>query len=179
MWELYAMWAWIGVASTTSYSATMVASEAEQLGKLTAFLAIGLGGLACVAAGAVADRVGKAEVTIVAMAVSGTAAVGTALTFGGPAWLTLVLVLIWGLSVVPDSAQFSALVADAAPPDLAGSLLTLQTALGFALTVLTVQLAPLLVDTLGWPWVLGSLALGPVFGIVSMTKLRAATRCSA
>lgn len=172
MWELYAMWAWIGVATATSYAVTLDAVEAEQLGKLTAFLAIALGGLACAAAGVFADRVGKAEVTIIAMSVSGISAIATALSFGGPVWLTLLFALIWGLSVVPDSAQFSALVADVSPPQLAGSLLTLQTALGFTLTILTVQVTPLLVEFLGWPLVLGSLALGPVFGIFSMAKLR-------
>ena len=172
MWELYAMWAWIGVAAAASYSTTLDMAEAERLGKLTAFLAIGLGGVACVAAGAVADRIGKAEVTIIAMAVSGSCAIATALSFGGPVWLTLVFVLGWGISIVPDSAQFSALVADASPPELAGSVLTLQTALGFSLTILTVQATPLLVGYLGWPLVLGSLALGPAFGILSMAKLR-------
>jgi MFS family permease len=125
----------------------------------------------CVPAGALADRIGKAEVTIIAMAVSGLAALATAASFGGPVWLTLVLILIWGLAVVPDSAQFSAIVADAAPPDRAGSLLTLQTALGFALTVVTVQVTPVIAAAIGWPGVLALLALGPAFGIAAMMRL--------
>lgn len=172
MWELYAMWAWIGAASAVSYAATMEASRAEALGLLTAFLTIGLGAFACVFAGAVADRIGKAEVTIIAMAVSGAAAILTALTFGGPVWLTFVIIMIWGIAVIPDSAQFSALVADAAPPEAAGSLMTFQTAIGFALTIVTVQVTPVLAETIGWPMVLGGLALGPAFGIVAMLPLR-------
>ena len=97
------------------------------------------------------DRAGKANVTILAMLASGSAALLTALTFGGPAWLTFALVIVWGLAVIPDSAQFSAIVADAAPPHLAGSLLTFQTALGFALTIVTVQATPLAAAALGWP----------------------------
>jgi hypothetical protein len=91
-------------------------------------------------------------------------------------WLTFTLILVWGIAVIPDSAQFSALVADAAPPHLAGSLLTFQTALGFALTILTVQVAPLLADAIGWPLVLATMALGPAAGIVAMLPLRGRAR---
>jgi len=176
MWELYAMWAWIAMAVAISYAATMAVPEAERFAKLTAFLAIGLGGLACLAAGLVGDRIGKAEVAAAAMAVSGVSAVLVALTFGGPPWLTFALVLVWGLSVVPDSAQFSALVADAAPPEIAGSLLTFQTALGFALTFVTVQLVPQIAAATGWPIVLAGLAIGPAVGIVAMLRLSALAR---
>ncbi|MCB1494884.1 MAG: MFS transporter [Bauldia sp.] len=172
MWELFAMWAWIGAASTISYAATLGIARAESLGKLTAFLAIALGGLTCVVAGRVADRIGKAEVTIIAMTVSGSAAVLTALSFGGPVWITFVLIMIWGIAVIPDSAQFSALVADASPPHLAGSLMTFQTAIGFALTIVTVQATPLLAGMLGWPVVLAALAIGPGLGIAAMRPLR-------
>ena len=79
----------------------------------------------------------------IAMVASGACAILTALTFGGPVWLTFTLVLLWGASILPDSAQFSALVADYSPPEQAGSLLTFQTALGFALTIVTVQFTPL------------------------------------
>ena len=171
MWELYAMWAWVGAAAAASYGALLGEAEATRLAKLTAFLAIALGGLTCAPAGWVADRIGKAQVTIIAMALSGSAAIATALTFGGPIWLTFVLIIIWGLFVIPDSAQFSALVADASPSDLAGSAMTLQTALGFALTAVTVQATPLLANELGWPAVLAGLALGPMVGIAAMLRL--------
>ena len=172
MWELFAMWAWVGVAATASYEATLDSASAVSLAKLTAFLAIGLGGLACVVAGVAADRIGKAEVTIIAMAASGVAALLTAATFGGPVWLTFALVVIWGIAVIPDSAQFSALVADAAPPHLAGSLLTFQTALGFTLTIVTVQVTPVAAAAFGWPVVLAAMALGPAVGIFAMLPLR-------
>jgi len=173
MWELYAMWAWVGAATAAAYGATLSPSDATSLAKLTAFLAIGLGGLACVPAGAVADRIGKAELTIIAMAISGTSALAAALTFGGPAWITFIVVVVWGMSIVPDSAQFSALVADNGPPELAGSLMTLQVALGFTLTTATVQATPVLAHAFGWPLVLGVMALGPAFGIFSMLRFRA------
>jgi MFS family permease len=173
MWELYAMWAWIGVASAASYAATMPTDEAITLAKLTAFLAIALGAATSVVAGLVGDRIGKATTAAIAMAVSGASALLVATTFAGPAWVTFALIMVWGASVVPDSAQFSALVADATPPEVAGSLLTFQTALGFALTIVTVQIVPVAAVAVGWPLVLASLAVGPALGIVAMLRLNA------
>ena len=171
MWELYALWAWVGVAAAASYSTQLPIDEANSLAKLTAFIAIGSGALMCPLAGIYADRIGKARITIIAMAISGSAAIATAAAFGGPVVLVFALFVIWGLAVIPDSAQFSALVADIAPADAAGSLMTLQTALGFLLTLITVQLTPLLATHVGWPIVLAMLALGPVFGILAMRRL--------
>lgn len=172
MWELYAMWAWIATATAVSYGASMPAADATHWAKLTAFASIGAGGIASVLAGLAADRIGKAEIAAIAMAVSGTSAVLVAITFGGAPWLTFVLVLVWGISVIPDSAQFSALVADASPPSQAGSLMTFQTALGFGLTFVTVQVVPSLAMAFGWAIVLAALALGPALGIVAMLRLR-------
>lgn len=175
MWELYAMWAWIGLATATSYAATMPMEEAIRLSTITAFCAIAAGAIACVFAGYVADRIGKAEVATISMILSGTSALLAAITFGGPAWITLVIVIIWGITVIPDSAQFSALVADHSLPEQAGSLMTFQTALGFALTIVTVQMTPMFANLFGWPVVLAGLALGPLFGIVAMLRLRRIT----
>ncbi|MGI9507076.1 MAG: MFS transporter [Geminicoccaceae bacterium] len=176
MWELYAMWAWIAVATAASYAHSMAAADALSFSKMTAFITIGIGAFSSVLAGFLADRIGKAKVAMTAMVLSGLAAVLTALTFGGPVWLTFTLVIVWGLTIVPDSAQFSALVADASPPDQAGSLMTLQTSLGFALTFVTVQATPALAAWLGWPPVLALMALGPVFGIVAMHRLQSMDR---
>lgn len=172
MWELYAMWAWIGLATATSYATTMPMDEAVRLSTITAFCAIGAGAIACVFAGYVADRIGKAEVATISMILSGSSALLAAITFGGPVWITLVIVIVWGITVIPDSAQFSALVADYSLPEQAGSLMTFQTALGFALTIVTVQVTPMLANAFGWPAVLAGLALGPLFGIVAMLRLR-------
>jgi MFS family permease len=172
MWELFAFWAWVAAAAAASFAVTIPVAEAEGLGKLTAFIAVFLGAPACVAAGVYADRVGKAEAAILALAASCTLALLSALSFGGPVWFTAAVFILWGIAVIPDSAQFSALVADHAPPEIAGSLLTLQTALGFTLTIATVQVVPLAAATFGWPAVLAALALGPACGIVAMLPLR-------
>lgn len=168
MFELYVMWGWIGVAAAIGYGAHMDVIPAQSLAALTAFLAIAAGALTAGPAGWLADRIGKAEVAAGAMVASGVAAVAVALAFGGPVWVSFVLIVIWGAFVVADSAQFSAMIADAAPAEIAGSLMAMQTALGFALTAVTVQVAPLIAGAIGWPWTLALLALGPVAGVLAL-----------
>lgn len=172
MWELYSMWAWIGVALAASFAYQIPQSEANELAKLITFIVIGLGAISCPLAGFVADRIGKAELTIIALAISGSSAILFALTFGNSICLSIAIAIVWGIFIIPDSAQFSALVADYSDASKAGSLMTLQTALGFALTTVTVQLAPWIAAKAGWPILMASLALGPVFGIYSMWKLQ-------
>ena len=178
MWELFVLWAWIGTAVAVSFAASMSEENASELGKLVAFLCVLAGAPACVVAGRIADRVGKGRVAAVALAVSGSAALLTALTFGGPVWLTVVLVIIWGAAVVPDSPQFSAIVADNAPPEFAGSLVTFQASLGFFLTIFAVQLAPILANAIGWQWVLALLAIGPIFGLLGLKPVLGSFRKS-
>lgn len=169
MWELYAFWAWCAAIATASYAA--LGTEAENAGRLTAFVAISLGGLACLPAGILADRIGKARVAQLAMIASTIAGIAAALSFGGPIWLSALCLILWGITIIPDSAQFSALVADASPPEIAGSLMTFQTALGFALTALTVQVTPVFAESFGWPITLAVMVLGPAFGVVAMQRL--------
>jgi MFS family permease len=168
MWELYAMWGWISVAAGIGFSMQMEAEAALRLAALTAFCAIAAGALTCAPAGWLADRAGKANVSALALVCSGGAAIAAALAHGGPVWLSVMIIIFWGAMVIPDSAQFSAMIADAAPPEIAGSLMTMQTALGFTLTVVTVQLAPLLAGQIGWPATLATMALGPAFGIAAL-----------
>lgn len=170
MWELYAMWGWATSLLLAAFAADL-GEAAKPAALLTAFAAIMAGGVACIAAGLVADRVGKARVAMVALAASALAGLATAFAFDGPAWLLGLIFIVWGAAIVPDSAQFSALVADYAPPEVAGSLMTLQTALGFALTFVTVQGAPLLADWAGWRVTLAVLAIGPALGFLAMRRL--------
>lgn len=177
MWELYAFWAWIAAALAASFHLSGLA-DPEHAARLVAFFAIALGGAFCVPAGAMADRIGKARVAGGCMALSGAFAIATALSFGGPAWITAAVAILWGIAVIPDSAQFSALVADSAPSDRAGSLMTFQTALGFLLTAFTIQISPILAQAFGWPIVLAAFGIGPLIGVEAMRRLAHLRRTS-
>ncbi len=179
MWELYAMWAWIGVFFYASFALTMPAGTAPMAAKLAAFATIAAGAIGSIAAGLLADRFGRTAITIGAMAVSGTCAATIGFLFGGaPVWLVVVGV-IWGISIVADSAQFSASIAELADPQRVGTMLTAQTALGFTLTLATIHLMPPLVEALGWRYAFIPLAAGPAFGIWAMARLRAHPRARA
>ena len=170
MWELYAFWAWVGVFLTV-WAEQGAVSDAVSVPLMT-FAIVAVGAIGALGAGWIADRVGRTLVTSVAMALSGGCALLSAWAWSGPAAVVLGLLLIYGVTVIADSAQFSAAAAELAPPDKAGSILTLQTALGFALTLVTVQLLPVWADIIGWRFAFWPLALGPLAGVWAMLSLR-------
>ncbi len=169
MWELYALWAWIGTA------ATLAATEAlhpdpKAFGSTVAFVAIALGGLACIPAGWCADRFGKAAVARTALIGSALSAIASAFAFGGPLFILVIALIAWGITVIPDSAQFSALVADHSASEMAGSLMTFQTAIGFALSAISVQAVPFWVEQTGWHGTFLILAFGPILGAIALGR---------
>jgi MFS family permease len=171
MWELYAMWAWIGAFLAASFAASGV-SDPTRAGAIAAFAAIAIGFVGAVGGGFVADRIGRTTLTIAAMAVSAACCVLAGAVFGAPPALVVALCLVWGVAVIADSAQFSACVSELAPPRLTGTMLTTQTAAGFALTLVTIQLMPVWVGWVGWNWAFAPLAIGPLLGTVAMARLR-------
>jgi MFS family permease len=172
MWELFAMWTWVPLYLVASLAAAGVTDQS--LASLGAFVVVGSGAVGCVAAGAVADRIGRTTTTIAAMAVSGTCAVAVALAFGAPPALVVGLGVVWGISIIADSAQFSAAVSELAPAGTAGSALALQLASGFVFTSITILAIGLLdpTDGTGWRLAFAMLAIGPVVGILAMWRLR-------
>ena len=173
MWELYAMWAWIGLFLQASFLEQFAPADALPLARYATFATVGIGALGCVAAGLLADRLGRTTITMAAMAISGCCALAIGFLFGGdPFWLIL-LALIWGVSVVADSAQFSASIAELSERQWVGTMLTLQTSVGFTLTLITIHLMPLWVDWLGWRYAFAPLAIGPFLGVLAMARLRA------
>ncbi|HEU0079002.1 MAG TPA: MFS transporter [Longimicrobiaceae bacterium] len=172
MWELYAMWAFVYVFFVDFFRARGASEvRAGVLSGAVAFATIGTGALGCVVAGAWADRLGRERVTIWAMAVSGACALGIGWLLHAPLALVLTVALVWGFAVVADSAQFSAVVTEVAPAHAVGTALTLQTALGFLLTSVTITAVPYLREAGGWPLAFGLLALGPLAGIAAMRRL--------
>lgn len=175
MWELYAMWTWVPaflLASAHQARLEGGTPASDPLVELVAFGAIAAGGLGCVWGGWAADRIGRDRLVNLAMTVSGGCSLVVGAFFGWTFWILAPLTWIWGFFVVADSAQFSAMVTEVAPSEAVGTALTLQTSLGFFLTMATIQGLPVMSGLVGWAWSFPLLALGPVFGIAAIRRFR-------
>lgn len=168
MLELYAVWTWVPVLLLASYADAGWSSTA---GRLAGFAVVAAGGLGSVLAGRLADRWGRCRTTVASLTVSGGCCLVAGSLVRSPALLTA-LGLLWGFAVVADSAQFSAAVSELSDPEHVGTALTVQTSVGFLLTLGTIHSTPVLAEAAGWGWALAFLALGPVGGIASMLALR-------
>jgi MFS family permease len=168
MWELYAAWVWVPMLLIEVYEAS---GYPEQWARVSGFLFIGSGAVGCVIAGVAADRRGRTTVTIVSLMVSGACCAIAGFLLASPLLFTVVC-LVWGMAVVADSAQFSAAITELADPRYVGTALTLQTSLGFLLTLVSIRVVPLAVDFGGWTAAFMVLLAGPAFGIWGMATLR-------
>ena len=169
MWELYAMWAWMAAYARDSLLSTGTSSQ--RTASLVAFFAIASGAAGCIVAGRWADVWGKARIARGAMIASGICSLAASAVYGQPLPWLFALAIIWGFSVVADSAQFSALVSEHSPSTLVGTALTLQTCVGFLLTTVSMRAVPAVADALGWRWAFLLLVPGPFLGAWAMTRL--------
>jgi MFS family permease len=172
MWELYALWAWLPAYLAATHVSWWTGSGGRLSLGLTSFVVIGVAGfVGCAVGGRIADRWGKAEVARVAMILSAGCGLVSALLFTAVPALIVVLLLVWGITVIADSPQFSATLSELADPNYVGTALTVQTAIGFLLSVLTIQLLPVLANAVGWRTAMPVLAVGPLLGASAMHRL--------
>ena len=164
------MWTWVPVflAASAAQSGNVPSSAVD----LVAFATIAAGAVGCIAGGFLADRVGRGLIGNAAMLISGICCVLAGFVFGSPFWLVAIVTIVWGIFVVADSAQFSAMVTEVAPQHAVGTALSVQTSLGFLLTTVSIQVIPFLEQTVGWRFTFGILMFGPAFGIWAIRRLK-------
>jgi MFS family permease len=171
MWELYAFWTWIPAFVAASAAASTANRESASMVSLIAFGVIAVGGAGCVWGGLYADKHSREQLVTISLVVSGTCSLIVGFFFGASLWILAPLALVWGFFVVADSAQFSALVTESVPGHAVGTALTVQTSLGFLLTMVTIQLVNTIASRAGWQWAFAILSLGPAAGIASVNAL--------
>lgn len=170
MWELYAMWGWfLAFTQATLQTRGLITPSAS----LITFIVIGSGTIGCILGGIMADRMGRTATTSIMMALSGLCSLLIGFTFNAPLWVFLIVSIVWGITVIGDSAQFAAIVTEVGDSSFVGTALALQLGLGFALTVVAIRVMPILADYLGgWQWAFVALVPGPLIGTWAMLTLR-------
>ena len=177
MFELYAFWTWIPAFLAASVAANAGGRfRAPRLISLLAFATIAIGGFGSVWGGLFADKRGRERLVSISLFMSGGCCLLSGFLFGGPIWVLGALAMTWGFFVIADSAQFSTLVTESVPAHAVGTALTVQTSLGFLLTMLPMQVVPLIAQKVGWRWGFAVLALGPIAGIAAIRRLAAVRR---
>ena len=169
MWELYAFWSLATFYLSASFQSN--APDWTSALSLLTFATIGIGVIGCVAGGWISQWVGERKVALVSLIISGSLCALSGFAFRLPPLALMPFVLIWGVFVIADSPQFSALAARHCPPEYTGTALTVQNGIGFAITIVSIQLLPLIAARVGWQWAFTFLTAGPLAGAYFMKKL--------
>jgi MFS family permease len=171
MWELYAFWSLASMWLDSRFE-----SDGAWAGRvpLLAFAVVGVGAIGCIGGGLLSRKIGERKVALLALSGSGVACLLSGFAYRLPPAGLLAFLLIWGVLVVADSPQFSALAARHAPPEYTGTALTVQNGLGFLITTISIQLLPRMAELVTWQWALTLLAIGPVIGVVFTARVPSA-----
>ncbi len=172
MWELYAFWSLVAAFLAAGFA--QASSLWQNATPLLSFLVIGIGTLGCILGGWISRTVGEKKVALVSLILSAGFCLTSWALFELPPIFIAITVLIWGLVVISDSPQFSALAAQYCPPDYTGTALTIQNGIGFSITVISIQLTAWIAQSFGWRWAFVFLAIGPILGILSLIRLDSA-----
>lgn len=173
MWELYAFWAFVPLMLTTY---NLRYAEANLNVPLYAFLIISSGAVACFISGLISQRFGAKKVATIALLISGLCCLTSPyFLFSNSVFLLLVFLFIWGITVIADSPLFSTLIAQNAPPETRGTSLTIVNCIGFAITIVSIQLISLLSDAINLKYIYVILAIGPILGLFSLWKRKNAS----
>jgi MFS family permease len=173
MWELYTLWAFVPVLLGAFVSDR--AGHALDV-SFWSFIVIGSGSIGCIIGGRASRRMGSATVASVQLAVSGGCCLAAPWLFDAPPWVFLAFMLVWGMTVVGDSPQFSTIVARTAPPERVGSALTLVNCIGFSITVVSLWLTQWLAAGIPIQYMPLALAAGPAIGLIAMRPLTMSER---
>ncbi|MHA2399260.1 MAG: MFS transporter [Promethearchaeota archaeon] len=170
MWELYAFWVWIPEFLEEVHLITFGIEGAiyVSLGTFVVFISGAIGNMI---GGKIADSIGRTKFNILMLIISGGSSLIIGLAFN-IFFLALTIAIIWGITIVPDSPQYSAMISELSNPSYVGTALALQTAIGFTIANLSIWLIPFVVDLTGWAFGFMFLVLGPLLGIFSLYKLR-------
>ena len=165
MWELYAFWAFVPIILNTYISY----NQPLQLNTpLLSFIIIGIGSISCVIGGYLSQKYGSRRIAFFALAISSLCCLISPFIFYWESSLFILFLLIWGISVVADSPQFSSLVAENAAGKLKGTALTVVNSLGFAVSIISIQLISWLSTTIDQTLIYLILSIGPLAGLLVM-----------
>ncbi|RWA68793.1 MFS transporter [Mesorhizobium sp.] len=170
MWELYAMWGWI--LAYIHAGAPGLGVSSPRILSLLAFVVVASGGIGSILGGVAADRIARTATAAAMMAVSGFCTLLIGLVFDGPLWLFVAVAIVWGMTVIGDSAQFSAMATELSDPRYVGTALSLQLSAGIALTFVSIHLTSFVAESIGWRWSFLVLTPGPLLGVAAMLLLR-------
>ena len=170
-WEIYAFWVWIPVYLTSVFNNVHPTEDPTAIISLVTFLIFVAGAIGNVIGGRIADKIGKRKFNIIMLVISGSSSILIGL-FSRNLLFSTILAFIWGFTIVPDSAQYSALISEFTDQQLVGTALTMQTTIGFVITAIPIQILPYFTDLVTWSFGFTFLAIGPIVGLISLLLLK-------